>query len=117
MRNAHIFRNNISALYLSYLVITIILLVVYLQLAPFLNHTLHQTPSESSVVPVVPASFSCLTQRELEVANLICHGHSNKDIAKMLFISEHTAKDHTKNIYRKLGIHSRFELAAMFNKH
>ena len=54
-----------------------------------------------------------LTKRELEVVDLIVFGYSNRDIAKMLFISEHTAKDHTKNIYRKVGVHSRLELAAL----
>lgn len=54
-----------------------------------------------------------LTKRELEVVDLIVFGYSNRDIAKMLFISEHTAKDHTKSIYRKMGVHSRLELAAL----
>ena len=57
-----------------------------------------------------------LSRREREVAELICMGHSNADIAKILCISEHTVKDHTKKIYPKMGVHSRFELAALMNK-
>ena len=50
------------------------------------------------------------------LAFLIGYGYSNGDIAKILFISENTVKDHTKNIYRKLEVHSRFELAALVNR-
>ena len=48
---------------------------------------------------------------------MICLGYSNPDIARMLFISEHTVKDHTKKIYPKMGVHSRFELAALVSRH
>ena len=58
-----------------------------------------------------------LTPRELEVVELICLGYTNRDISKMLFISEHTVKDHTKKIYPKLGVHSRFELATLINRY
>jgi len=57
-----------------------------------------------------------LSKREREVVELICLGYSNADIAKMLFISEHTVKDHTKKIYPKMGVHSRFELATLVNR-
>lgn len=72
------------------------------------------TRQEETLVSDTP--LSVLTKRELEVVDLICHGYTNGDIAKMLFISEHTVKDHTKNIYRKMNVHSRFELAARVNK-
>ncbi len=57
-----------------------------------------------------------LTKRELEVVDLISAGYSNSDIAKALFISVYTVNDHTKNIYRKMGVHSRLELANLVNK-
>ena len=57
-----------------------------------------------------------LTKRELEVVDLISVGYSNSDIAKALFISVYTVNDHTKNIYRKMGVHSRLELANLVNK-
>ena len=44
-------------------------------------------------------------------------GYTNGDIAKMMFITENTVKDHTKKIYPKMGVRSRFELAAMVSKH
>lgn len=47
------------------------------------------------------------------MVDLIGSGYSNADIAKILVISPHTVNDHTKNIYRKLDVHSRLELAAL----
>lgn len=44
-----------------------------------------------------------LTRRELEILDLICSGHSNKKIAEVLFISEHTASVHRKHILKKIG--------------
>jgi len=48
-----------------------------------------------------------LSNRELEVVVLLAQGLSNKEIADKLFISEHTVKDHMKNIMRKMGVDSR----------
>jgi len=50
-----------------------------------------------------------LTDRELEVLNLVAQGLNNRDIAKRLFISENTVKNHVRNILEKLQLHSRME--------
>jgi two-component system NarL family response regulator len=50
-----------------------------------------------------------LTDREMQVLKLIARGMNNKDIAKELFISENTVKNHVRNILEKLQIHSRME--------
>jgi two-component system NarL family response regulator len=50
-----------------------------------------------------------LTGRELEVLNLVAHGLNNREIAKQLFISENTVKNHVRNILEKLQLHSRME--------
>jgi DNA-binding NarL/FixJ family response regulator len=50
-----------------------------------------------------------LTERELEVLQLMAKGWSNREIAKGLFITEGTVKNHVTNIYAKLGVHSRAE--------
>ncbi|NYT10654.1 MAG: hypothetical protein GKC09_12105, partial [Methanosarcinales archaeon] len=48
-----------------------------------------------------------LSKRELEVLQLIAEGLTNPEIASRLFLSPHTVKTHTHNIYGKLGVHNR----------
>src|SRR4051795_10332739 len=50
-----------------------------------------------------------LTDRELEVLRLVAKGMNNREIAKQLFISENTVKNHVRNILEKLQLHSRME--------
>lgn len=59
----------------------------------------------------VAAPFG-LTQRELEVLELVAAGRSNREIAAELFISVKTASVHVSNILGKLGVASRGEAAA-----
>lgn len=55
-----------------------------------------------------PINFSdLLTQREKVVLQLIATGYSRKEIAATLYLSLNTVKTHTKNLYSKLGVHSR----------
>jgi len=56
-----------------------------------------------------PAGGPTLTERELQVLRLVAEGKANKDIAKELFISENTVKNHVRNILEKLHLHSRME--------
>jgi predicted ATPase/DNA-binding CsgD family transcriptional regulator len=53
-----------------------------------------------------------LTKRELEVAELIENGLSNREIAERLFISKRTADGHVERILAKLGFSSRAQVAA-----
>ena len=48
-----------------------------------------------------------LTKRELDILNYLSLGYSAKRIGEMLFISERTVQTHTRNIYRKLDVHTR----------
>ena len=50
-----------------------------------------------------------LTDRELEVLRLVARGLNNREVAKQLFISENTVKNHVRNILEKLQLHSRME--------
>ena len=51
-----------------------------------------------------------LTSRELELLSIACSGLSNPDIAKKLYISESTVKQHLSHIYKKLNVKNRYEL-------
>ena len=53
-----------------------------------------------------------LTARELEVLRLVAAGHSNREIATALFVTQRTAATHVSHILSKLGVGSRSEAAA-----
>jgi predicted ATPase/DNA-binding CsgD family transcriptional regulator len=55
---------------------------------------------------------AALTPRESEVAGLIADGRTNREIAEQLVIAEPTAERHVANIFNKLGVHSRAQVAA-----
>ena len=69
--------------------------------------TLNRRDAETERPQQVPAPK--LTDREMEVLKLVARGMNNRDIAKELFISENTVKNHVRNILEKLQIHSRME--------
>lgn len=54
-----------------------------------------------------------LTRRESEVLQLVAQGHSNKKVAKTLFVSERTVKFHVSSILAKLGVSNRTQAAAV----
>lgn len=120
---AEIFLGVPVALYFVYAVIMAVLVFLFTQLEPFLMFALRRRiTDEESEAPNAPAQepedpLTVLSKKEREVAELICLGYTNKDIAKVLFITEHTVKDHTKSIYRKTDVHSRMELAALVSNY
>ena len=54
-----------------------------------------------------------LTTRELEIVIAIASGHTNKDVAQRFSISDNTVKHHLTNIFDKLGVSNRLELAIL----
>ncbi|MGO4880952.1 MAG: response regulator [Bryobacteraceae bacterium] len=54
---------------------------------------------------------SLLSQREREIVALVAQGFKNKEMAEKMFISEQTVKNHLHNIFDKLGVSDRLELA------
>ena len=129
-----------TALYVFYAVIMGVLVFVYTQVEPFLMFTLRRriadeentvaaepeeapaAEAETQTAPAVATEASDdpllkLSPKKREVAELICMGYTNKDIAKTLVISEHTVKDYVKDIYYTLDVHSRIELAALVNNY
>lgn len=56
--------------------------------------------------------LSPITEREFDIVQLVFEGHTNEQIAKQLFISTHTVKQHLKSIFLKLDVTSRTVLLA-----
>jgi DNA-binding CsgD family transcriptional regulator len=50
-----------------------------------------------------------LTSRETEILRLVAEGRPNRQVAKILWVTEQTIKFHLANIYRKLGVRNRIE--------
>ncbi|MEU0398291.1 AAA family ATPase [Streptomyces sp. NPDC006208] len=65
-----------------------------------------ETPTRRSHEPVV------LTERETQVAVLVIKGHTNREVAAALFLSDKTVEYHLSHIYSKLSVRSRVELAS-----
>jgi len=61
----------------------------------------------SLTVRAAPADTHGLSPRELEVLRLVAAGKTNREIASMLVVSEHTVARHAQNIFAKLGVSSR----------
>jgi DNA-binding NarL/FixJ family response regulator len=58
-----------------------------------------------------------LTRRELEILQLVAEGHSNSQLARMLWVTEQTVKFHLSNIYRKLDVANRTEASRWAQLH
>ena len=54
-----------------------------------------------------------LTPREKEVLSLLARGYNNNEIAACLHISKHTVKNHVSNIYHKLEMDDRTQIALL----
>ena len=63
------------------------------------------------------AITSKLTEREVEVLTLLARGLSNDDIAKQLFLSEGTVRNHVSSIVSKLGVSDRTQAALIAVQH
>lgn len=57
--------------------------------------------------------WESLTSAELRVLELVADGATNREVAHRLDVSPHTVNTHVRNIFTKLGIHSRTELASL----
>ncbi len=120
------FRSMPDMLHLAYAAITVVLTVIFVQLAPHLIYAFdrkiedketEKNMEEKEEITEAASPLAGLTKREREVLDLIGCGYSNADVAKVLFISEHTVNDYTKKIYRKLDVHSRHAAAQIVNKY
>lgn len=81
-----------------------------IKVAGFFNHNFLKPPQHNKF-----AQKENLTHRELEILSLIQNGHTNREIAQMIFVSVDTVKYHIKNIYAKLHITCRKDLYIKYN--
>jgi two-component system nitrate/nitrite response regulator NarL len=58
-----------------------------------------------------------LSKREIEVAECAAQGHTNRQIAEQLRLSEHTIKNYLSRAYEKLGVSTRMELLVLLSQH
>ncbi|MFB9839078.1 helix-turn-helix transcriptional regulator, partial [Actinoallomurus acaciae] len=72
----------------------------------------HWTQSERPL-----SGWSSLTETERNVAALAAQGLTNPQVATQMFVSPHTVKFHLRQVFRKLGIASRVELARLATEH
>ena len=72
----------------------------------------HWTQAERPV-----SGWSSLTDTERNVAGLAAQGLTNPQVATQMFVSPHTVKFHLRQVFRKLGIASRVELARLATEH
>jgi DNA-binding NarL/FixJ family response regulator len=62
-------------------------------------------------------TVASLTKRELEILQLVAEGHSNSQLARILWVTEQTVKFHLSNIYRKLDVANRTEASRWAQVH
>ncbi|HWJ63057.1 MAG TPA: response regulator transcription factor [Acidimicrobiales bacterium] len=73
-----------------------------------LRHVTASSAARSSVAEPIEA----LTEREEEALRLVAQGHTNAEMAELLFVSPSTVKSHLASLQTKLGARNRVELAA-----
>jgi DNA-binding NarL/FixJ family response regulator len=57
-----------------------------------------------------------LSSREREIADLVTDRRTNKEIAAELFLSEKTIESHLRNVFAKLGVRSRVQVARVIER-
>lgn len=72
---------------------------------------IHQAKSTNTSKPTASIAPGTLSERELEVLELIVEGYSNPEIAKSLYLSEHTVKTYVRGIMNKLLVNDRVQAA------
>ncbi|HMB25117.1 MAG TPA: helix-turn-helix transcriptional regulator, partial [Anaerolineales bacterium] len=77
----------------------------------FLNYSVAASPIADQLSKSFMVRYG-ITDREHEIIQRVIQGKSNAEIASQLFISLSTVKTHLHNIYKKIGVESRYDLLA-----
>jgi NarL family two-component system response regulator LiaR len=119
-----LFFDNATEIYLSGIALLFTGLGIWLALN-LTNHRIKTVTVEKEVYIRVPADFlldeaalteSGISQRELEVLQLMSEGLSNQEIADRLFVSLNTVKTHASGLFSKLGVKRRIQAVEMAKK-
>jgi DNA-binding NarL/FixJ family response regulator len=85
------------------------------------DHSVFLAKSQAAPVPEPVRELNDdaagLTRREREILQLVAEGHSNAELARMLWVTEQTVKFHLSNIYRKLDVANRTEASRWAQLH
>ena len=73
-------------------------------------------PDAMDIAAKAQSGPSALTERELQIARMVCSGLRNREIAEEASISEQTVKNHIHSLYNKLNVRSRTELMRYFDR-
>jgi NarL family two-component system response regulator LiaR len=75
-------------------------------------------PTNGAPIATEPhPALDVLTAREREILRLVAEGHSNSQLARMLWVTEQTVKFHLSNIYRKVDVSNRTEASRWAHVH
>lgn len=80
-----------------------------LQHSSLFNHKVLELYENAQFIRDHIHKFNRLTEREITVCQTLCNGENLADVAQILGVSKHTAKNHRTNIYRKLEVKNFFE--------
>lgn len=86
------------------------------QLLAEFNTLSQKQEQEEAASPAEDGVHQLLTDRELEVLQLVSEGLKNREIADQLFISENTVRTHLRNILDKLHVKNRVQAAALLHQ-
>ena len=81
------------------------------------EYALSKEKIDPTTPPVPDGTHGELTRREQEVAILVARGLTNRQISRVLSISERTAGNHVAKILRKLRLRSRIQIATWATEH
>jgi DNA-binding NarL/FixJ family response regulator len=84
------------------------------------EHSIYFPPAtltRADTIAVADLQTPHLTRREVEILRLVSDGHSNGELARMLWVTEQTIKFHLSNIYRKLNVSNRTEASRWAQLH